>query len=514
MSKLIFVLSSGGGDVKNSLDLHNREQISDEVRSDSLNRALQKAARAVELAKRQRERAEREARRALRDAERALRNAQRTQSGNGQISNLELLRALEILRALGIKPEDENENSVPEGTVSSSPEPKSAKQPHASSTEPPSSSIFGKVRTHSLGGRAVQYIEGITTLSPTKAAETQHYNLFKQLSEDNKSKFLVSQQCAKERILMLGQLVGTSVRFILPDDIFKFWLTPSDEETIARATYVEDGRAYPSIDLDDIVKNDKRTVSHYIGHELVHMLSLHQTYQSTGETESGLQYEITIFQVGLCFRQKTEWTVRNIERKHWDEWARTILSIDKEVKAGKSEVKLDKISRTALQMIHMFQEKFGSKWLSQAKATIKTKGESLYEIKTWTAEVDLVTGENLNEILTEYLARILSCENMLHPTAEEVQWFKDTKIYANLDGINQLMNIYCSIDNQVDKIDYLGSVIRTLQTANLADLCVEIAKYDNTAKASGALVGNLAPQHAKITSPGNDFLNLLGRLFK
>ena len=154
---------------------------------------------------------------------------------------------------------------------------------------------------------------------------------------------------------MLGKLVGGSARFVLPDDVFNFWLTPADEKTIARALYAEDGRAYPSIDVDDILNNDLRTITHYLGHEFIHVLSLHQTYKSTGETESGLQYEVTSFQVVLSFRQTTEFTVENIQKQHWDEWATNIVTIDKTFKAGKTQVKLEEnISRTALPDFDVF----------------------------------------------------------------------------------------------------------------------------------------------------------------
>jgi hypothetical protein len=117
------------------------------------------------------------------------------------------------------------------------------------------------------------------------------------------------------------------------------------------------------------------------------LFSLHQTYESTGETASGLKYEVTVFQIGLCFRQTTKFKVENIRREHWDEWAQCIATIDRQFKAGNHKVSLKNISNVALQMIHIFQEKFGSEWLEQAKATIRTKGTALYEIKTWTAEV-------------------------------------------------------------------------------------------------------------------------------
>jgi len=204
--------------------------------------------------------------------------------------------------------------------------------------------------------------------------------------------------------------------------------------------------------------------------------------------------------------------VQGIQRNHWDEWARTIADIDRQFKAGKSTVSLEGISQVALQMIHIFKEKFGSDWLEQAKATIRSQGQELYKIQTWTAEVKLVTGEELNETLTEFLARILSCNNMLAPTSEEIQWFKDTRIYGNLDGINQLMQVYCSIGNQPDRIAYLGSLIKSLQYADLTCFLEEIRKYDKKASPSEALTGKVAPQFAS-NSSAEDLLNLLKDAF-
>jgi hypothetical protein len=122
--------------------------------------------------------------------------------------------------------------------------------------------------------------------------------------------------------------------------------------------------------------------------------------------------------------------------------------------------------------------------------------------------VKIVTGEELNEILTEFVARILSSKNMLSPTADEIQWFKDTRIYADLDGINQLMTVYCAINNQVDKITYIGSLIKSLQFANLKQLRDEIAKYDTTTTPGDILNGTVAPGHASDSSD----LNLLDLL--
>jgi hypothetical protein len=369
-------------------------------------------------------------------------------------------------------------------------------------------SIFGTATTHKLGKGSVRYIEGITTLEPTSAGKKQHKQLFQQLGRENQQKFLESQQIAKQRVLTLGNLVGGAARFVLPDHVFKFWLTPSNTKTIARAHYAEDGRAYPSIDLDDVVESDLRTLIHYLSHEFVHLFSLHQTYQSVGKTAAGLLYEVTIFQVGLCFRQTSNFTVQNIQKKHWDEWASNILTIDKAFKEGNRQVKLEGISPTALQMIHIFKEKFGSDWLEQAKATLRTRGEELYKIGEWTAKVELVTGEDLNETLTEFLARILSCQNMLAPTSEEIGWFKSTRIYGNLDGINQLMAVFCAIENQGDKIAYLSCLIKTLQSANLNYLIEEMAKYDSSATAGNALSGKVAPKH-ETRSSGGDLLELL-----
>lgn len=359
-----------------------------------------------------------------------------------------------------------------------------------------SSSILGRVTTQKIGTQEVRDIEGITTLEPAIANRILHGLLFRKLSREDQVKFQQAQQDARQRILTLVKLVGGTARFVLPESVFTFWLTPSDEKTIARESYGEDGRAYPSIDIDDVQKCDQRTVTHYLGHEFVHLFSLHQTYKSAGKTAAGLQYEVTIFQVGLCFRQTSKFTVQGIQRHHWDEWAKTIFKIDRQFKAGKSTVSLEGISRVALQLIHIFKEKFGSDWLEQAKATICSKVKELYKIRTWTAEVKLVTGQELNETLTEFLARILSCNNMLAPTSDEIQWFKDTGIYGNLDGINQLMQVYCSIENQADRIAYLGSLIKSLQYADLTYFLEEIRKYDKKASPSEALMGKVAPQFA------------------
>lgn len=419
----------------------------------------------------------------------------------------------EIIRLLANKQNQGKPPVIHEGVSTPTSPPNSTSSPDAFGIPDTSPSIFGKVTTHRIGATQVRYIEGITTLEPTQQAQMQHQQLLRQLNQQDQEKFRKAQQSARQRILTLGKLVNGAARFVLLDDVFKFWLTPSNAKTIARASYAEDGRAYPSIDTDDIQNNDERTVTHYLGHEFVHILSLHQTYESTGKTESGLKYEITVFQVGLCFRQKSTFTVNNIKKEHWDEWARNILHIDQEFAAGKRSVKLDGISPTALQMIHIFKEKFGSTWLDQAKATLKTKGEELYKIQTWTADVELVTGEELNETLTEFLARILSCQNMLSPSNDEIEWFKNTRIYGNLDGINQLMKVYNTISNDVDKIAYLGALIKTLQSADLTYMIDAIAKYDSTASPSKALTGEVAPQHAK-NADNPDLIDLLEGLLR
>jgi hypothetical protein len=451
-------------------------------------RQVRQAQRDIGRAQREAARSQREATRQVRDAARQLREAARgiKNSPFGELPDLSSwVEAARALQDSTYYPSsgDDNEKQVTEQSQTSP-----VGTPEVTTH---SQGFFGRKTKETIEGKIVTMIEGVLTLKPGRDALSDHNKYLKALTSAGKQRYEESLQQFRKKAPLFLRLIGS--KMVVPDEALAIWVSAPAKDSLARTSFDTAGRAFISIDLDDIESHDSGLLTYFHLHEFFHLISRYQTYSLTG-AEDGLEFEKTVFKLGLETTVTTTFKVRNIRRKDWDEWASKLLEIKKALEKKNSYSY--SASTSVIAMIKLCKAKFGKSWLDDSIAVLKEKGDDLYQIQTWVAEIKDVEGTNINETLVDCLGRIASCQNPLEPTDAEIQHLRSAGTYGNLKGINRLIKLYRSL-NQVQKIELLTVMLHTLKTGN-AESLVKVLSQDGMQVSLDALM------KAKLPGVGED----------